>query len=61
MQLDTAQPTSEVDVTYWRNRVSSLEILVCELLTKNQRMRFVLDGAMQPRLDTDTLLYRLDN
>lgn len=37
----------ESEVVYWRSRVTSLEALVCELLAKNQRMRFALEPATQ--------------
>jgi hypothetical protein len=43
--METIMPshTSEMEVTteidYWRRRVASLEMLVCELLVKNQYMR----------------------
>jgi hypothetical protein len=36
---------SETEMTYWRDRVSSLEALVGELLAKNQAMRSVLQAA----------------
>jgi hypothetical protein len=34
---------SETEIAYWRSRVASLEVLVCELLAKNQHMRFALE------------------
>jgi hypothetical protein len=43
--LSQLEQDFETDLTYWRNRVSSLEILVGELLAKNQAMRLVLESA----------------
>jgi len=40
---------SEAEITYWRDRVSSLEVLVGELLAKNQTMRSVLESAIPKR------------
>ena len=42
MMSHPLKPISETEITYWRSRVASLELLVCELLAKNQDMRFVL-------------------
>jgi hypothetical protein len=61
MQINPVQQASEGDLTYWRNRVLSLEVLVCELLAKNQRMRFTLDGITQERLEANSLFYSLDS
>jgi hypothetical protein len=40
---------SPTELAYWHSRVASLETLVCELLAKNQRMRFVLEFTAQER------------
>jgi hypothetical protein len=37
------------EITYWRDRVSSLEALVGELLAKNQAMRSILESATPKR------------
>lgn len=33
----------ETEVLYWKGRVAALEMLVCDLLTKNQAMRSEMD------------------
>ena len=38
------------EIAYWRNRVSCLEIIVGELLAKNQHMRFVIEVQRHERL-----------
>jgi hypothetical protein len=43
MVSDRCEEISETDIAYWRRRVLSLELLVSELLTKNQVMRFMLE------------------
>jgi hypothetical protein len=53
--------TSETEITYWRNRVATLEVLVCELLAKNQRMRFVLELPTQDRPAISVVAQRLGN
>jgi len=47
---DPHKDISEVDIDYWRHRVVSLEALVCELLTKNQAMRFLLEARTPEQL-----------
>lgn len=39
------EQTYETEIAYWRSRVTSLEVLVCELLAKNQHLRFVQEPA----------------
>ena len=44
MPLQPHELDSETEITYWRDRVSSLEALVGELLEKNQALRSLLDS-----------------
>ena len=44
-------PINEID--YWQRRVISLETLICELLTKNQRMRYALESITSKQAQTD--------
>ncbi len=37
---------SDTEITYWRDRVSSLEALIGELLAKNQALRSLLESAI---------------
>jgi hypothetical protein len=46
MPLHPSELDSETETTYWRDRVSSLEALVGELLAKNQALRSLLESAM---------------
>ena len=57
MVSSTSDQSAEADVLYLRSRVTSLEILVCELLAKNQRMRFM---QQEPR-PTSTFTLQLRN
>jgi len=43
------EQNSETEIEYWRGRVVSLELLVCELLAKNQHLRFAQEPATQNR------------
>jgi hypothetical protein len=52
---------SPTELAYWHSRVASLEILVCELLAKNQRMRFVLELPTQERPAASILSQQLGN
>ncbi len=45
MPLQPHELDSETEITYWRDRVSSLEALVGELLAKNQALRALLKSA----------------
>jgi hypothetical protein len=38
MRIQSDRQT-EAEVTYWQSRVASLELIVCELLANNQRLR----------------------
>ena len=46
MPLHPSELDSETQITYWRDRVSSLEALVGELLAKNQALRSLLESAI---------------
>jgi hypothetical protein len=46
MPLQPHELDSETEITYWRDRVSSLEALVGELLEKNQALRALLKSAI---------------
>ena len=46
MPLQPHELDSETEITYWRDRVSSLEALVGELLAKNQALRSLLKAAV---------------
>jgi hypothetical protein len=49
MQSHSIEEMSEVGDAYWRHRVVTLEILVAELLLKNQSMRFSLQVMEQEK------------
>ncbi len=46
MPLHPNEVDSETQITYWRDRVSSLEALVGELLAKNQALRSLLQSEI---------------
>jgi hypothetical protein len=50
MPLQPHELDSETEITYWRERVSSLEALVGELLAKNQALRSLLDSLRKDSL-----------
>jgi hypothetical protein len=48
----TAEPFEsepESELAYWKCRVANLEIVVCELLAKNERLRRELQMSVYPR------------
>ena len=49
MQSHSIEEMSEVGDAYWRHRVVTLEVLVAELLLKNQSMRFSLQAMEQEK------------
>jgi hypothetical protein len=49
MQSHSIEKMSEAGDAYWRHRVATLEILVAELLVKNQDMRFNLQAVEQQK------------
>jgi hypothetical protein len=51
MQSPSIEEMSEVGDGYWRRRVVTLEVLVAELLVKNQDMRFNLHAIEQLNRD----------
>ncbi len=48
MPLQPHELDSETEITYWRDRVASLEALVGELLEKNQGLRSLLTACERP-------------
>jgi len=34
-----SESNNEAEIVYWQSRVASLELMVCELLINNQRLR----------------------
>ena len=49
MQSNSMEEISELGDAYWRHRVGTLEVLVAELLEKNQNMRFSLQALEQEK------------
>jgi hypothetical protein len=54
MPLHLNELDSETETTYWRDRVSSLEALVGELLAKNQALRSLLESAIAKNKNGDS-------
>jgi hypothetical protein len=54
MPLHPSELDSETETTYWRDRVSSLEALVGELLAKNQALRSLLESAIAKNKNGDS-------
>ena len=52
MPLISGRDINETDTAYWVTRVRSLEILVCELLMKNERLRVIQDATLQEGRET---------
>ena len=46
MPLHPSELDSETEITYWRDRISSLQALVGELVAKNQALRSLLTSAI---------------
>lgn len=44
MRIQSDRQT-EADITYWQSRVTSLELIVCELMACNERLRSDLHRA----------------
>jgi hypothetical protein len=61
MMSHPLEQTSETEIAYWRNRVATLEVLICELLVKNQRMRFVSELRTQDNPATSVIVQRFGN
>jgi len=49
MHSNPIEEIFEVGDAYWRRRVGTLEVLVAELLEKNQNMRFSLQALEQQK------------
>jgi hypothetical protein len=54
MPLHPSELDSDTETTYWRDRVSSLEALVGELLAKNQALRSLLESAIARNKNRDS-------
>lgn len=61
MMSHPPKQTSETDMAYWLNRVATLEVLICELLAKNQRLRSVLELTTQNHPESSVIAQRLGN
>lgn len=61
MMSHPPEQTSETDMAYWLNRVATLEVLICELLAKNQRLRSVLELTPQDHPASSVIAQRLGN
>ena len=61
MMSHLPEQTSETDMAYWLNRVATLEVLICELLAKNQRLRSVLELTTQDHPASSVIAQRLGN
>jgi len=61
MMSHPLEQTSDIEMAYWRNRVATLEVLICELLAKNQRMRFVLELEKQNHPASSVIAQQLAN
>jgi hypothetical protein len=61
MMSHPLEQTSETEMAYWLNRVATLEVLICELLAKNQCMRFVLELKTQDHPASSVIAQRLGN
>jgi hypothetical protein len=61
MMSHPPEQASETDMAYWLNRVATLEVLICELLAKNQRLRSVLELTTQDHPASSVIAQRLGN
>ena len=57
MTAESFESEPESELAYWKCRVANLEIVVCELLVKNERLRRELQNvslsALKPGKSTD--------
>ena len=53
MTAESFESDPESDLAYWKCRVANLEIVVCELLVKNERLRRELQMSVYPRSGSD--------
>ena len=49
MTAESFESELESELAYWKCRVANLEIVVCELLVKNERLRRELQMSVYPR------------
>jgi hypothetical protein len=61
MMSHPPEQASETDLAYWLNRVATLEVLICELLAKNQRLRSVLELTTQDHPASSVIAQWLGN
>ena len=52
MTSESFESEHESELAYWKCRVANLEIVVCELLVKNERLRRELQMSIYPRDQT---------
>ena len=48
MTAESFESKPESELAYWKCRVANLEIVVCELLVKNERLRRELQMSIYP-------------
>jgi hypothetical protein len=53
MTAESFESDPESDLAYWKCRVANLEIVVGELLVKNERLRRELQMSVYPRSGSD--------
>jgi hypothetical protein len=53
MTAESFESEPESELAYWKCRVANLEIVVCELLVKNERLRRELQTSVYPRSGSD--------
>jgi hypothetical protein len=53
MTAESFECDPESELAYWKCRVANLEIVVCELLAKNERLRRELQMSVYPRSGSD--------
>jgi hypothetical protein len=49
MTAESFESEPESELAYWKCRAANLEIVVCELLVKNERLRRELQMSIYPR------------
>ena len=49
MADESFESEPELELAYWKCRVANLEVVVCELLAKNERLRKELQMSVDPR------------
>ena len=53
MTAESFESEPESELAYWKCRVANLEIVVCELLVKNEQLRRELQMSVYPRSGSD--------